>query len=61
MGSGPFAAAVVSERLRLFTDSPGHGMVEPVLTMAVDEYQRALADTADQWSIEPETQVGSMP
>lgn len=51
-GEGPFFEAHISEKL-LFRPDPGkpdkHGLVEPSVEMAVDEYQMALAGTQDQW------------
>ena len=55
MGEGPFQSESITEHLNLRVDKPHHGMLEPVSIISLDEYQRSLADTADQWLIDPET------
>lgn len=55
MGEGPFQSEAITTQLNLRVDKPGHGMLEPASTMPLDEYERALADTSDQWEIDPET------
>ncbi len=49
IGLGPFTEGDVAEGLRLRTDSPTHGLVEPLETMSSEHYQEALAGTRDQW------------
>jgi hypothetical protein len=44
-------------RLDLRVDSQTHGLVEPATIMSLDAYQDALGDTADHWSIDPETRA----
>jgi hypothetical protein len=55
MGDGPFTAGRLTDLLafRPDTANPGrHGLVEPIRAMRLDEYQEALAATADQWVID---------
>ena len=52
MGQGPFQAGPLSPDLHLLPDRPGHGVVEPARSMGLDEFQRALAATRDEWEIE---------
>lgn len=54
MGDGPFADAVISDRLVLRVDSSDHGVIEPAYQMPLVEYQQALAATQDAWiAVEP--------
>lgn len=55
MGIGPFEDAAVSTDLNLRVDSGSHGVVEPSREMPLPTYQDALAQTQNQWIIEPET------
>jgi hypothetical protein len=55
MGIGPFEDSPVSPDLNLRVDSGIHGGVEPSREMPLPAYQDALAQTQDQWIIEPET------
>ena len=55
MGSGPFEDAAVSPELNLRVDSGSHGAVEPSRELPLHTFQAALAQTQDQWIIEPET------
>jgi hypothetical protein len=57
LGSGPFESGTVADRLDLRVDSQTHGLVEPATIMSLDAYQDALGDTADHWSIDPETRA----
>jgi len=54
MGDGPFQAAAVTSELDLRPDphKPAHGFVEPARTMSRDDYEQALADTQDRWTID---------
>jgi hypothetical protein len=57
MGDGPFAEALLADRLLLRPDPEkpnAHGFVEPVGTMPAGEYQAALAVTRDRWVIDEE-------
>lgn len=57
LGSGPFESGSITDRLHLRVDSQTHGLVEPATMMSLDEYQDALAETVDDWSIDPETRA----
>ena len=48
-GSGPFKSGTFATDLQFFCDSAEHGVVEPERTMALDEYQAALAKTREGW------------
>ena len=54
MGDGPFQANAISSDLDLRTDpqKAAHGFVEPSRTMSKADYDQALADTQDQWSMD---------
>ncbi len=56
MGQGPFVSSLVSENLTLRTDpdpdKPGHGFVEPARSMALSNYQNALASTQNEWLVD---------
>lgn len=55
MGDGPFVAGGVAPYLQLRPDpenQKGHGFVEPETTMHLEQYQAALADTQDRWTVD---------
>ena len=52
MGDGPFASGPVTVGLDLRVDGPTHGLVEPASETAVADYQQALADTRDEWTVD---------
>ena len=54
MGDGPFQAAAVTSNLDLRPDPRrgSHGFVEPARTMSHGDYEEALADTRNQWTID---------
>lgn len=57
MGEGPFTSGSFTEHLmlRLDPEKPQkHGFVEPVVRMAVADYQQALARTRGYWRIDEE-------
>lgn len=54
MGDGPFQAAAVTSELNLRPDPQRdtHGFIEPARIMSHGEYEKSLADTQDQWTID---------
>jgi len=55
MGAGPFESGAITDELRLTVDSARHGVVGPATVLSRSAYEAALAATADQWTIDPET------
>ena len=55
LGSGAFNNSMVSSKLNLRVDSRIHGVVEPSREMSLSDFQDALAQTRQQWTIDPET------
>jgi hypothetical protein len=51
-GSGAFQKTAVAEGLELLPDSPSHGVVRPVSTVPLTEYDAALAATRSSWRID---------
>ena len=51
-GSGDFETSGLTDELKLVVENPRHGVVEPLLRMHTDQYQRALAATAPDWAID---------
>jgi hypothetical protein len=49
---GPFTASPVATGLVLLPDRPGHATVQPDQPMTLDDYEKALAATRDQWTID---------
>lgn len=41
---------ILGSSLQFRQDQPAHGMIEPSDVMRIDDFQRALADTAPHWS-----------
>lgn len=37
--------------LKYVPDKPGHGTIQPIRTMTLEEYQKALAETALKWRL----------
>jgi hypothetical protein len=57
MGDGLFSPGPFADRLQFRPDpvKPGsHGLIEPATRMPDTEYQRALAETRDQWILDEE-------
>ncbi len=59
MGEGAFVRAPVSGGLQLAPDRANdgvvdHGVVEPDSSMPVENFQRALAATREEWKLIPE-------
>jgi len=52
-GEGPFVDGPVADCLMLHVDRFDHGVVEPSGAMAINEYQKALAETREDWSMVP--------
>jgi hypothetical protein len=51
-GSGPFQQAVIAHGLELLPDSLTHGVIRPVSTVPLTEYEAALAATRPDWRID---------
>lgn len=53
-GEGDFADDIISGSLCLRVDNPsgGHGVVEPIDAMHIDEFQSQLATTRSDWTID---------
>ena len=52
MGDGPFEENDLTDKLRFRPDPDdpaNHGFVEPNALMIIDHFQKALAETRDQW------------
>lgn len=60
MGEGPFQSESITGQLNLRVDSAHHGMLEPAGTMMLADYQQSLADTVDQWRVDPATNPSSV-
>jgi hypothetical protein len=50
-GEGSFVAALVAQGLVRAPDRPGHGTLQPDQSMPLDDYEKALAATRDNWII----------
>lgn len=42
-------ASMLGPQLRFHQDSPTHGVIEPSMSMSLDAYKKALADTKETW------------
>ena len=51
-GSGIFEQAVIADGLELLPDSPTHGVVRPIATVPLAQYETALAATRASWRID---------
>lgn len=54
MGTGDFVTSKVTEDLYLWPDKPTHGVVAPAAPIHVDDYQKHLESTVDEWDLIPE-------
>lgn len=48
-GETEFLEGIVADNLKLRSDRPQHGMIEPAATVPVAKYRADLAATRDQW------------
>ena len=51
-GLGTFQQAVIADNLEFLPDSPTHGVVRPVNTVPIAQYEAALAATRDDWQVD---------
>ena len=51
-GSGDFIEAAFAPGLTLVPDRERHGAIEPSTTVKLEDYEKALSDTRDTWSID---------
>jgi len=52
MGKGRFESDYLATGLTLIRDSPTHGVVAPLNNTTLEQFQRHLAETKGQWTIE---------
>ena len=51
-GSGTFQQAIIADSLEFLPDTPTHGVVRPVNTVPLVQYETALAATRDDWQVD---------
>ncbi|NUQ76979.1 MAG: hypothetical protein HUU21_25880 [Polyangiaceae bacterium] len=52
LGEGAFVRAPVGDSLELFPTSSSHGVIQPIRTTPVEEYQQHLAATQTLWTVD---------
>ena len=52
LGTGPFLESLVTPQLRLVPGTKKHGVVEPAVSMKLEEYRAALAATREDWTVD---------
>lgn len=52
LGEGTFVRAPVGDSLELLPTSPEHGVIQPVRTTPLSEYQKHLATTQTLWTVD---------
>jgi hypothetical protein len=48
-GEVPFESANLNDKLQLRIDKPSHGSIEPRAAVGINEFQKNLADTLQEW------------
>ncbi|MBI1829947.1 MAG: hypothetical protein HYR84_00690 [Planctomycetes bacterium] len=51
-GSGAFQQVVIADGLEFLPDTPPHGVVRPIMTVPLAQYEAALAATRGNWRVD---------